>query len=432
MKSHQLIFRQAVMGKNDEFDNSVSDKDLKDIQSNNIMIKHYIGILIIGALNNLPYWVAISSAQSIVIHFKSEGMLGAITWACVLLGMAATSVNTFLSSKNVSYNIRAVANGCFMGFGLIGTAFAPNIYVAMIGIMFVGLSSDFGEGVMLGYFASINDNSLMGAWGVGTGISGILGAGYSFLCQFFKINYFISFLSISPSGLFYPLAFILLLDAKSPSKEAKSRNEPINHDLDQELNSIAELDVIPNDIEEEEKKDPEENVKWCSLKLWKFTAYFFINNAITFFSQYASISGTIDCSMTAQEKIDQPYIYGLLSLIYQIGNMCGRSSLKFFKIRRIWILTLLQFIFFAILFVNIQFKLLPIWGKIVMMILIGVNSGLSYVNLFNQVMNYPQATIKEREIMTNLTTISIASFIVVSSAFTLLYQNTFYKEQCVN
>ncbi|OHT00672.1 CLN3 protein [Tritrichomonas foetus] len=418
---------------------TISEDELKAVSTDNKVVKHYIGMLIIGALNNLPYWVAISSAQSIVMHFNSEGMLGAITWACVLLGMAATSINTFLSAKNVSYNIRSIANGCFMGFGLIGTAFAPNIYVAMIGIAFVGLSSDFGEGVMLGYFASIADDSLMGAWGVGTGISGCLGAGYAFIVQFFSISYFTSFLALSPSGILYPLAFIFLLDAKSPKKEPKSnkaktqksKTKEIDPEMcDEIVHDINELDVIPEELSDEE--EDEEKVKCCTVKLWKYTAYFFINNAITFFSQYASISGLTDCAMTAQEKIEKPYIYGLLSLIYQAGNMAGRSTLKFFKIKRIWILTTLQFIFFLVMFVNVQFKFLPIWGKIVAMILVGVNSGLSYVNLFNQVMNYPQANMKEREIMTNLTTISIAGFIVVSSAFTLLIQNTFFKSQCQN
>lgn len=411
------------------------------------LIKHYIGMLIIGALNNLPYWVALSSAQSIVFHFNSEGMLGAITWACVLLGMAATSINTLLSAKNVSYNIRSIVNGLFMGLGLIGTAFAPNIYVAIICIIFVGLSSDFGEGVMLGYFASIGDDSLMGAWGVGTGMSGLLGSGYAFLSQLFNVSYFISFIALSPSGIMYPLAFILLLDAKNPhrlDKKAKHddkdpEGDPLEiSDIVDEASHIQELEVIESidsmkNVETNGNPSPEEeeNVKCCSLKLWKYTFYFFINNGLTFFFQYFSITCLSDCSMSKQEKIDKPYIYSLLSLIYQVGNLVGRSTLKWMKVKRIWVLTIIQGVMAAFMFVNVYFRFLTLWMKIIVMIIVGINSGFSYVNVFNQTMNYPQATPKEREIMTNLTTISIAGFIVVSSAFTLLVQNTFLKKQCI-
>ena len=436
-------------------DDNTETPDVNDLQTERQtkrkQIKHFIGMLIIGSLNNLPYWVALSSAQSIVSHFKSDGMLGAITWGCVLLGMAATSINTLLSSKNISYNIRSIVNGIFMGVGLIGTAVAPNIYVAILCIVFVGLSSDFGEGVMLGYFASIGDDSLMGAWGIGTGISGLLGAGYAFLAQLFNVNYFTSFIALSPSGILYPLAFIFLLDAKSPKKDAHPQH---THKLttkaaqNNEEESVEEFDEVKRAIEheipasqglerfaiheeEEENAEDIQPVKCCSIKLWKYTFYFFINNGLTFFLQYVSISGFNDCSMTKQEKIDQPYVYSLLSLIYQCGNLVGRSSLKLIKIQPIWVLTIIQFLFALLWLFNVLYRFLPLWGKILSMIFIGLNSGLSYVNIFNQTMNYPPATPKEREIMTNLTTISIAGFIVLSSAFTLLFQNTFLKAQCM-
>ncbi|OHT04577.1 CLN3 protein [Tritrichomonas foetus] len=458
-------------------ENQIPKEDLPTVKSNKcLVIKHYIGMLIIGSLNNLPYWVALSSAQSIVYHFNSEGFLGAITWACVLLGMAATSINTLLSSKNVSYNIRSIVNGLFMGLGLIGTAFAPNIYVAILCIVFVGLSSDFGEGVMLGYFASIGDDSLMGAWGVGTGISGLLGSGYAFLAQLFSVDYFTSFIALSPAGLAYPLAFIFLLDANSTKKASHPKhveripddpelphssktkkiipNKDGNVECDDlssengidETKNLAELEVVPasiikenekasfKDIEElsesEDEDQNEKDVKCCSLKLWKYTFYFFINNGLTFFFQYVSISGFNDCSMTIQEKLDKPYIYSLLNLIYQAGNLVGRASLKWLKIKQLWLLTLIQGLFSLLWFFEVLFKFLPLWAKILSMVFIGLNSGFSYVNVFNQTMNYPIATPKEREIMTNLTTISIAGFIVVSSAFTLLFQNTFLKKQC--
>ena len=390
------------------------------------LIKNYIGMLIIASLNNLPYWVAVANAQSIVHHFGKDGWLGAVTWCAVFLGMAGTTTNTFLTSRNVSYNLRSVANGIFMTGGLVATAFAPNIYIALAGIAFVGLSSDFGEGVMLGYFASKdNGDSMMGAWGVGTGISGILGSGYSFLCQFFSVPYKLSFLVLAPAGIVYPTVFILMLDAKLPNRQTH------NHHRITDSNSQEPISALTMNEEEDEEEGPKKNPCFCSCYIWKKTFYYFINNAAVFFFQYVSISGFVDCSMTAEQKEKTPYVYGLLTLIYEVGNFFGRASLKWIKIPWLWLLTLIQGALWLVGLFDVVFTFNPLWGKIVLMILVGVNSGLSYVNVFNQVMNHKGSNRKEREIMTNLTSIGIAGDILLSSAFTLLMQNTFFKGQCL-
>ena len=390
------------------------------------LIKNYIGMLIIASLNNLPYWVAVANAQSIVQHFDKNGWLGAVTWCAVFFGMAGTTTNTFLTSRNVSYNIRSIANGCFMSGGLLATAFAPNIYVALLGIAFVGLSSDFGEGVMLGYFASKdNGNSMMGAWGVGTGISGILGSGYSFACQFFSVPYKLSFLVLVPAGIVYPTVFILMLDARLPNRQTDK------HVRMNESNSQEPISALSMNEEEEEDEGHSKKQCFCSCHIWKMTWYYFLNNSIAFFCQYVSISGFVDCAMTTEQKEKTPYVYGLLTLIYEIGNFFGRASLKWIKIPWLWILSLIQIALWLFGMFDVIFTFQPLWVKILTMIAVGVNSGFSYVNVFNQTMNHKGATRKEREIITNLTSISIAGNILLSSAFTLLMQNTFFKDQCL-
>lgn len=385
-------------------------------------------MVIIGALNNFPYWVAISNAQAIVTHFDKTGWLGAITWCCVLLGMLGTTGNTFLTSRNVSYNVRSIVNGIFMAGGLIGTAFAPNIYIALICIAFVGLSSDFGEGVMLGYFASTSNDSLMDAWGVGTGISGILGAGYSFLCQFFSMPFKLSFLVLAPSGVIYPLAFIFMLDAQSPHQ---STNKAIKIGDEEDANGIEVEVIAETDGDQDLPTEDSVNIGMCSCRTWRKTFYYFINNGLVFFLQYVSISGFVDCAMTAEQRLKTPYVYGLLTLVYQAGNLVGRASLRWIKIKRLWLLTLLQALMWVVGLFDVPFRFSPLWFKIVLNTVIGLNGGFSYVNVFNQVMNYPDAEIKEREIMANLTSIGIAGDIMLASAFTLLMQNTFFKNQCL-
>jgi MFS family permease len=401
------------------------DQDLSPVTISSNPVRLYIGMVIIATLNNLPYWVAISNAQAIVHHFDKQGFLGAVTWACVFFGMFGTSMNTLLSAKSVSYNIRAIVNGIFMSAGLVGTAFSRSIYMAIPCIAFVGLSSDFGEGVMLGYFASMSNNSLMRAWGVGTGISGILGAGYAFLCQFFEVSYFISFLVLSPSGLIYALVFIFMLDTESPAN-LKHDDIPDEHE---EGADISELDVIAEPMI---NTHDSENVRCCSVAIWKKTWYYFVMNSLCFFFQYSEISGITDCSMSQEQREKNPYIYGLLTLCFQIGSFFGRASLRWIRIRLLWVLALVLGFLFVFGLFDVAFRFMPIWLKIGVNAVLGVTAGLAYVNVFNQVMNDPNATVKEREIMSNLTSIGIAGNIMLASMFTLLMQNTFFKRQCVD
>jgi hypothetical protein len=311
-----------------------------------------------------------------------------------------------------------------MSLGLIGTAFSQNIYMVIPFIAFVGLSSDFGEGVMLGYFASVSNDSLMRAWGVGTGISGMLGAGYAFLCQFFEVKYLISFLVLTPSGVIYALVFIFMLETDPPAQE--SHHDAV--EAPDEGMEIPELDVIP----ELQPDIAPMNVRCCSLAILKKTWYYFLMNSICFFCQYSTISGIQDCSMTRDQREKNPYIYGMLTLFFQVGSFFGRASLRWIRIQKLWALAAGLSALFVFGVVNVALHFMPIWLNVMFNLAVGIVAGLAYVNLFGQIMKDPNANVKEREIMSNFTSIGIAGNIMLASGFTLLMQNTFFKQQCLS
>lgn len=439
--------------------------------------KHFFGMIFIGILNNVPYWVAISSAQSICTHFDKKGYIGAVTWGCVLLGIYATFFNAYLSSKNTSYVKRAIANGVIMLFGIIGTAFSPNIYFAIVCISFIGVSSDFGEGVMLGYFAAVDDSSLLTAWGIGTGISGLIGAIYSFICQYFKISYFYSFLCISWFGIAYPLIFYFGLDQKSnkivtvietdselPDIEQPLNVNPISENQNQQKimvdsqgnpisdqidSSHVELEEIPSaqvilsskKLSDHENQSIENNevdktnindekVPFCSAKLWCRAMPFIINNTLAFIFQYCCLEGLADCSMTQEQRINQPYLFSILSICYQIGQLISKSSIKLVHTDKLWIFTLLNGTVFVFMMINTPIRFCPIWVLDIAMFLLGSFGGLSYMCIYDVMMKLDNSTAKEREIMTNYTSVTISGAIQIASGIILIFQNTFYKQYC--
>lgn len=374
---------------------------------------NYIGMLLIGLLNNLPYWIAYAQAQAVCTHFEKDGYIGAVSWGIVILSIFATLGNAFLTSKNVSYNIRAIINGACMLIGLIGTALAPNIYVAILFISLVGVSSDFGEGVMLGYFAALDDNALLGAWGVGTGLSGVCGAGYSLICQKFKVSYFLSFICMAPAGIIYPLIFMTMLKGAAPAP-SKQLDET-------ELKDIEKGEEVNNE---------EEKVPFCSCANWYKSLRFIINNLAMFCFQYVSLVCLSDCSMTKTQKIEEPFIYGYFSFAYQVGGLIGRSIKKWFLIRKLEITTAITGCLFLFMFINTFLIFIPPIYMLIPLFVIGFFGAISYMSVFAVIMELPDTTQKEREIITNYASVFIGGSIQVASLLILLFQNTFLKKAC--
>lgn len=381
-------------------------------------IINYIGMLLIGLINNLPYWVAYANAQAVCTHFNKDGYIGAVSWGIVILSIFATIGNAFLTSKNVSYNIRSIINGAFMFVGLIGTAVSPNIFVAILFISFVGVSSDFGEGVMLGYFASLDNDALLGAWGIGTGLSGVCGAGYSLICQKFKVSYFLSFICMAPAGILYPLIFYFML--RNPNVDTSKPKE-------EEQEKLEDIEKIERDDEDENSED---KVPFCSCSNWYKSLRFILNNLAMFCFQYVSLICLTDCSMTKQQRIDEPFIFGYFSLGYQCGGLIGRSIKKWFLIKKLEITTAITGVLFVIMLVNsIVVFIAPIY-MLIPLFLIGFFGAISYMSVFAVIMEVPNTTQKEREIITNYASVFIGGSIQVSSLITLLLQNVIIKKQC--
>lgn len=373
----------------------------------------YIGMVLIGILNNLPYWVAYSNSQVVITYFKKDGHIGAVSWSIVFLSVYATLFNAFLTSKNVSYTFRAFLNGSFMIIGLVGAAFAPNFWVAICFIAFAGVSSDFGEAVMLGYAAAFNDPSLLNAWGVGCGFSGLIGGIYSLLCQKYTISYFWTFISPSPIGIIFPLVFIFML--KTPKNQSLLNSKEI-----QSIDSMANYEPV------------EEDVPFCSCSNWMKSMRFIINNIIMFSFQYVALEGLADCSMTKQEKLNEPYIFGYFALSYEFGQFIAKFLTKWLTLEKIEIALVLGAIDFAVMFAEAYTHFFPHIYLCIPLFIIGVLGSISYMSIFDVIMKVPNTTFKEREIITNYTSIFIGGSIQIASLIVLVMQNTFLRKQCIN
>ena len=165
--------------------------------------------------------------------------------------------------------------------------------------------------------------------------------------------------------------------------------------------------------------------------MWKKACKYATCNTLAYLTQYISLQGLTDCSMTEMQRLDQPYIFGYFAISYQVGQFISKSLAKYLSLNKILVYPSINIVLFTTLFFNTYFRFLPIYCIMPMIFGIGFFGGLSYMSIFDTILLEPGTTMKEREIMTNYTALSISWSIQASALFILLMQNTFYKDQCI-
>lgn len=410
----------------------------------------YIGMIIIGIINNVPFWAAYSNTQQICVHFNKDGYIGVVSFGITALSIFCTLTNTLFSRYNVPYIIRAIINGLMMTIGLVGSALSPNIYMAIVFLSFVGISSDFGESVMLGYFSSDKASMLLTAWGVGSGISGLIGAIYAMLCQKFNISYLISFLAMSPLGIIYPIVFRFMVDSdklenqySEESNSNESRNKNNNNDNSKNKSNINEKEdnenknENDNDDYRDDEKDIEkvevfddDDVPFCSVMLWKLAWRFVLNMLLNVNFVFIPYQGFIDCSMTKSQKVKEPFIFGYFSIAFQFGGFVGRYISKWYITKSMEIVNVLLFIFCLMMLINMFVVYMPLLYMNIPLVFIGLLSSMGYMSIFKVISQLEGATDKEKTIVSNYASIFIGGSAQIASLLIILIQKVLLKSQC--
>lgn len=459
---------------------SIFSKMSEEYQNNRIIDK--IAMFMIGIINNTPYVIGIASAQRIVKNYNVHKYLGIVLWANTISGIFSRFLNSIVVSLNIPYEINFVANLIFMLFGLLACAFSKVFWLTCIGIFFIGFSSNLGESVVLCYMTYRRKQALLKSWSSGTGMAGIAGAGYSFICDIVNISLFWSFIGVSPVVLLYGILFFAIIwrspnsdttavqptksiacstiqenqdKNKSPEKKKsffskfkKNKNE--NDDITQPIldnNASSEQNYMspPNQENDTEEKivsvsnaptdqgqtdSPANKKEEEKIKIWD-CSYFhsawglIFNCGMVYFLEYCIQGVFAHCCLEAEELKKHHYMFSLLNLFYQIGVFISRSSLSFFHFRKIWILTLGQCVFFAFWCLQAFYHFTPYYGLYPIMVCVGLFGGCSYVNAFDLMMNDPDKTTKQKEMVTSWNSFFISFFIILSTGFTFVAEMTF-------
>ncbi|XP_063400661.1 battenin-like [Mytilus trossulus] len=391
-------------------------------------LRNWIGFFLLGSINNLPYVIVTSAANTIADSFDQRNNVGVVFFANVALSVIVKSVNGFLLLK-VSYGLRIVANAILMLIGLFGVAFAFDFWFAIVCIVFVGASAAFGENVALGYLR-LFPSKFVNAWSSGTGMAGVLGstiyiifgcavgAGGDNTAKLKNLTKY-AFLLTSPVVVVYLIAYFWIIKIPPESENLTKDDSDIQKEKQRLLDSEdGELDEISESVE-----PVEESALKRILRCFKLVMWVSLNLAAVYMFEYVAQGSAAKVRPKSEYNKGCPELYASLSLCYQAGVFVSRSSVQLFKIKRIEVLSVLQLINMIVWLTDVHTKFIPVYLLPAYMIYVGLLGGASYVNIFYLLLNDDKYPTNDRELCINIAALFITVGIVSGTAVeTLLFQ----------
>ncbi|KAJ6233491.1 battenin [Anaeramoeba flamelloides] len=103
---------------------------------------------------------------------------------------------------------------------------------------------------------------------------------------------------------------------------------------------------------------------------------------VVYYSEYSIIIGIAPVLKWEGKWIKKGDYYRIFQVIYQVGVFISRSSIKFIKIHRVWIMALIQVFLFIFLFFVGWKMFFDYWAVFIVYSFVGLLGGGTYVNAF--------------------------------------------------
>ncbi|KAK3756838.1 hypothetical protein RRG08_048884 [Elysia crispata] len=408
------------------------------------LIRNWVGLFLMGAINNLPYVIVNSAASNIAESFDEKNLVGVVFGANVALSVVVKSLNAFVL-LNVSYKIRYIANGCLMLIGLFGVAYALNFGFAIACIAIVGASAAFGENVTLGYLSWF-PSLMVNAWSSGTGMAGVLGStiyiifgctvghGSGKTKQLHNLTK-TAFLLTSPVVLVYWLAYFVVV--KRPERPQAARvqdppeqlHRPGDPSVMEDEDGLYAINIVDDaaPLIDKAATRTEESMGRRILRCLRLILWLGINLCLVYIFEYVARGCAAKVRPTREYNVGCPELYAALQLCYQAGVFVSRSSVQMFRIRRVEILTVFQLVNMILWIVDVHYKFLPVACLPALMIFVGLLGGASYVNIFYSLIHDEEFAQEDRELCVNLVGLFINLGIVAGTGLETVLFTTILK-----
>ena len=278
----------------------------------------------------------------------------------------------------------------------------------------VGICATIGESTAVGFIKALSPGVLVG-WGSGTGIAGLTGGGgYLALksagVQFKTVNTpdlpQISLLLLPVPLLFY-LAFRTI------------------------VSRIGNEQSIPKDrLEQLEKEEAmiNEQLDWSTFKtVFRKVGGPISNLTAVYYFEYSILTSFAERAHPKSDEASgdwwQENAFIILGLCYQVGVFVSRSSLSYFKLKQLWILTTIQGFNYLLFFSVAYYKWMQLRYQLPLMVWVGLMGGTGYVNSYYQMLQTPELTKSLREIAINLAGAAITLGLLAAAGTAVFVSN---------
>uniref|UniRef100_A0A8C2A0Q5 Battenin n=1 Tax=Cyprinus carpio TaxID=7962 RepID=A0A8C2A0Q5_CYPCA len=306
-----------------------------------------IGFWLLGLCNNFAYVVMLSAAHDILQKQESHNTT---TPAVLLADILPTLIIKFTAPfyiHKVPYGFRVLV--CFITavVSFLMVSFSSTILMSIFGVVFASISSGLGELSFLSLSVFFNRNVLSG-WGSGTGAAGVAGA---FLYSAFTQA------GLTPQvTLWIMLVVPVILAVRSA-----------------ELSQLSGLYLLTRFT----------YFSSYPCDLFQGLLKFIFPLGLVYFAEYFINQGLLELLYFPDSRLSHAEQYRWYQTLYQVGVFASRTSLVCFKIRKIFLMSLLQCVNAVLLGFAVYYQFLPNpWVVFVIVLYEGLLGGAAYVNTF--------------------------------------------------
>lgn len=383
-------------------------------------LRIFISFWLFGLINNSLYVVILSAASDLVGP--------SVPKALVLLFDVLPSFIIKLSApffiKSIGYNVRIFMLICLSFIGMVILSSVSNsktLLYKMLGITLASLSSGLGEVTFLSLTHYYNKTAL-NAWSSGTGFAGIFGS-FNFMVMTTWLSFSTKTTLFSFSVL--PFAFLAVFWKILPVVENVNDSYISNTDehLDEETTRF--LDGVPKPT------SISLHIHSTLDRIKPLVFPYMIPLTTVYFAEYLINQGI---SPTLLFPLDEtPFkhfrdIYVTYATLYQVGVFISRSSAQLFRIKLLYIPSLLQNINLVICIVQSLWMVIPsIYIMFLLIFYEGLLGGASYVNTFMLISE--QVAFEDREFALGAVSISDSLGVGIASLFGMWMETSLCKYQ---
>uniref|UniRef100_A0A669B456 Battenin n=1 Tax=Oreochromis niloticus TaxID=8128 RepID=A0A669B456_ORENI len=368
--------------------------------------------MLLGLCNNFAYVVMLSAAHDILekqetrnetastsaslhVDFQVGNSSNSSIYDCNPVSTAAVLLADILPTlfikvfapfviHKMPYGVRVLFCAIMAATSFLLVSFSSAVWMSILGVIFASISSGLGELSFLSLTVFFSRSVLEG-WGSGTGAAGLIGAFlYSGLIQAgLSPRITLLIMLVVPIIMFISYFFLLVCPPSLPQWRTKETEYAalVSEDRQQLLDSSDDEEPESSTTEDQPTGPLSFRERLSVIRgLWRFV----LPLGVVYLTEYFINQGLMELLFFHNIFLTHAAQYRWYQTLYQLGVLLSRSSLRWLKIRKVWILSVLQMLNAVFLLLAVRYLFLPtVWLVFTFILYEGLLGGAAYVNTFH-------------------------------------------------